>query len=79
MRALFCIALVSSTAFAAVPMDHGDAEDLKYAVAGEYRLASGLDVRLNLVDQQLYMDLNRHYRKQVFPCRRTCSVRATAT
>ena len=44
-----------------------DAQDLKDAVAGQYRLASGLDVRLSLVDQQLYADLNRHYRKRVFP------------
>jgi len=72
MRALLCLAFVSSTAFcssalAAAPMDRADAEDLKDAVAGEYRLASGLDVRLSLVDQQLYADLNRHYRKRVFP------------
>ena len=67
MRALLCLAFVSSTAFAAVPLDRGDAEDLKDAVAGQYRLPSGLDVRLRLVDQQLYVDLNRHYRKQVFP------------
>jgi len=72
MRALLCLAFVSSTAFfssalAAVPMDSGDASDLKYAVAGVYRLPSGLDVRLRLVDQELYVDLNRHYRKQVFP------------
>jgi len=72
MRALLCLAFVSSTAFcssalAAVPMDSGDSSDLKYAVAGVYRLPSGLDVRLRLVDQELYVDLNRHYRKQVFP------------
>ena len=72
MRTLLCLAFVSSTAFcssalAAAPMDRADAEDLKDAVAGEYRLASGLDVRLSLVDQQLYADLNRHYRKRVFP------------
>jgi len=67
MRALLCLAFVSSTAFAAVPMDSGDEVDLKYAVAGQYRLPSGLDVRLRLVDQELYVDLNRHYRKQVFP------------
>ncbi|MEW6025076.1 MAG: hypothetical protein AB1807_23370 [Pseudomonadota bacterium] len=72
MRALLCLAFVSSTLFvssslAAVPMDSGDEADLKYAVAGLYRLPSGLDVRLRLVDQQLYVDLNRYYRKQVFP------------
>jgi len=67
MRALLLLAFVSSTALAAVPMDHGDARDLKDAAAGLYRLPSGLDVRLRLVDEQLYVDLNRHYRKQVFP------------
>jgi len=72
MRALLCLAFVSSAAFlssalAAVPMDSGDEADLKYAVAGLYRLPSGLDVRLRLVDQELYVDLNRYYRKQVFP------------
>jgi hypothetical protein len=67
MRALICLAFVSSTALAAVPIDRGDAEDLKSDVAGQYRLASGLDVRLRLVDQDLYMDLNHHYGKQVFP------------
>ena len=67
MRALLLLAFVSSTAFAAVPMDRGAAEDLKDAVAGQYRLPSGRDVRLQLVDQDLYLDLNRHYRKQLIP------------
>ena len=67
MRALLCLAFVSSTAFAAVPMDRGDAQDLQDAVAGEYRLVSGLDVRVHQVDQRLYIDLNRSYRKLVEP------------
>jgi len=72
MRVLLCLAFVSSTAFfssslAAPTPDRSDAEDLKDAVAGQYRLASGLDVRLRLVDQQLYVDLNDHYRRQIFP------------
>ncbi len=55
MRTLLCLAFVSSTAFcstalADVPMDSSDASDLKYAVEGVYRLPSGLDVRLRLVD-----------------------------
>lgn len=67
MRALLCLAFVSSTAFAATPIDHVEAEDLKEAAAGFYRLDSGRDVRLALVDQRLYVDLNRRYRKQVYP------------
>lgn len=68
MRTLLCLAFVSSSAFAgAAPMDLGKALDLKRDVAGEYRLDSGLDVRLRLVNDDLYVDLNRYYRKQVFP------------
>lgn len=67
MRALLCLAFVSSTAFAATPVDRAEAEDLKEDAAGLYRLDTGRDVRLRLVDRQLYVDLNRHYRKQVHP------------
>jgi len=72
MRAVLCLAFVSSAAFvsstlAAVPIDRAEGADLKDAVAGQYRLASGLDVRLRLVDQDLYVDLNRNYRKLVVP------------
>jgi len=67
MRALLCLAFVSSTAFAAAPINLGAAEDLKRDVVGQYRLDTGLDVRLQLIDDKLYLDLNRHYRKQMFP------------
>ena len=67
MRALLCLAFVSSTALAATPMDRGEARDLMDAAAGLYRLDTGRDVRLRMVDEQLYVDLNRHYRKRVFP------------
>ncbi len=67
MRALLCLAFASSTAFAATPMDLGAAMDLKRDVAGQYRLDTGLDVRLQLIDDDLYLDLNRHYRRKLFP------------
>lgn len=67
MRTLLCLAFVSSTAFAATPIDRAEAEDLRADAAGVYRLDTGMDVRLTVVDQQLYLDLNRHYRRQLHP------------
>ncbi|WP_312551641.1 hypothetical protein [Massilia sp.] len=67
MRALLCLAFASSTAFAAAPMDLGAAMDLKRDVVGQYRLDSGLAVRLQLIDDELYLDLNRRYRKHLLP------------
>ena len=54
MRALLCLALISSTALAAAP----EAEQLKTDIAGQYRLETGREVRLTLVDDRLYLDLN---------------------
>jgi hypothetical protein len=67
MRALLCLALVSSTALAATPISRGDAAQLKDDIAGQYRLETGRDVRLTLVDDRLYLDLNRNFRKELLP------------
>ncbi|MFC4933254.1 hypothetical protein [Massilia sp. GCM10023247] len=71
MRALLCLALVpaalATAAFASGPISRGDAMDLKRDIAGEYRLENGRDVRLALVEDRLYLDLNRHYRREVEP------------
>lgn len=63
MRALLCLALISSTALAATP----EAEQLKTDIAGQYRLETGREVRLALVDDRLYLDLNHTYRKELLP------------
>ena len=68
MRALLCLTLVSafaSTALAAPSISLGDGMDLKNDVEGQYRLENGRDVRLVQVDHKLYLDLNRHYRKEL--------------
>ena len=70
MRALLCLALMSafaSTALAATPISRGDAIDLKNDIAGQYRLENGRDVRLTLMDEKLYLDLNRFYRRELLP------------
>lgn len=70
MRTLLCLALVSTTTFAAAALagtqiSRGAATELKHDIAGHYRLDNGRDVRLTLLDQKLYLDLNRHYRKEL--------------
>jgi len=67
MRALLCLALVSSTALAATPISRGEATQLKDDIAGQYKLETGRDVRLTLVDDRLYLDLNRNFRKELLP------------
>ncbi|MDB5793272.1 MAG: hypothetical protein JWQ80_3296 [Massilia sp.] len=70
MRALPCLALISafaSTALAAAPISRGDAAELKLDIAGQYRLENGRDVRLTVMDERLYLDLNRSYRKELLP------------
>lgn len=70
MRTVLCLALIStlaSTAHAAPPISSGDAMDLKNDIAGHYRLENGRAVRLTLMDQNLYLDLNRHYRTELLP------------
>lgn len=71
MRALLCLALVPAAmvtaAFASGPISHGDALDLKRDIAGQYRLENGRDLRLALVADRLYLDLNRHHRREIAP------------
>lgn len=72
MRTLLCLALVSTTTFAAASLagtqiSRGTATELKHDIAGHYRLDNGRAVRLTLVDDKLYLDLNRSYRKELKP------------
>jgi hypothetical protein len=67
MRILPCLILAcaQATAIAATPISSGEATQLKYDVAGEYRLETGKSVRLSVVDDRLYIDLDRWYRKEL--------------
>lgn len=78
MSAAFALALALATA--AIPasataapsvaypaISRGDAMDLKHDIAGHYRLDTGRDVRLTLIEDRLYLDLNRHYRRELQP------------
>lgn len=71
MRVLPCLALITaalaSSAFAAAPIGSGEAMDLKRDVAGQYRLENGRDVRLSMIDDKLYLDLNRAFRRELLP------------
>ena len=68
MRTLLPLVLASLPLLAAAaPVDHGQAEQLKHDVAGQYRLDSGRDVVLSLIGQRLYIDLNRGYRRELHP------------
>ena len=75
MRALPCLALLSALASTALhpaaqadtPISHAHAVALKHDAAGHYRLENGRNVRLVLDEQHLYLDLNHHFRRQLFP------------
>lgn len=70
MRALLCLALVPavlSLSSCASGPGARNGLDLKRDVAGQYRLENGRDVRLDLVVDRLYLDLNRHYRRELEP------------
>ncbi|MET0980765.1 MAG: hypothetical protein ABWY02_01595 [Telluria sp.] len=54
-------------ALLSTPLSLGDAIDLKNEVEGQYRLENGRDVRLVQMDQKLYLDLNRYYRRELLP------------
>ena len=71
MRTLLCLVFVFACthAAAATPLERSQAQQLKYEVAGEYRLETGRSVRLSLVDQQLYIDLNKRYRRALHSVR----------
>ncbi|MFC5459248.1 hypothetical protein [Massilia niabensis] len=57
----------ASAALLTTPISLGEAIELKNDVEGQYRLENGRDVRLVQVDHKLYLDLNRHYRKELLP------------
>ena len=66
MRILPCLILACAQATAAAtPISSGEATQLKYDVEGEYRLENGNSVRLSVVDNRLYIDLDRSYRKEL--------------
>jgi hypothetical protein len=66
MRILPCLILACAQAAASpTSISHGEASQLKYDVAGEYRLENGNSVRLSVVDGRLYLDLDRSYRKEL--------------
>ena len=78
MRTLLCLALIPTTlatalaalalpALAASPISAGDAVELKYDVEGHYQLENGRAVRLTMVEDRLYLDLNRSFRKELQP------------
>lgn len=69
MRTLLCLvfACVHAAAAAATPIDRRQAEQLKYEIAGQYKLDTGRSVLLSLVDEKLYIDLNRSYRRELRP------------
>jgi hypothetical protein len=78
MRTLLCLALLSTalasatlpaaaSAANATSISRGDAEELKQDAAGEYRLDNGRRVRLALVEDRLYLDLKRGYRRELVP------------
>lgn len=74
MRTLLCFALIPAAlvtaapaALADIPISRAEATELKFDVEGQYRLDNGRDVRLTLVDDRLYLDLNRHYRREILP------------
>jgi hypothetical protein len=67
MRILPCLILAcaQASAAAATPISSGEATQLIHDVAGEYRLDTGRSVRLSVVDDRLYIDLDRSYRKEL--------------
>jgi hypothetical protein len=68
MRILPCLILAcaQATAAAAAPsISSGQATELKHDIAGEYRLETEHSVRLTVVDDRLYIDLDRSYRKEL--------------
>jgi hypothetical protein len=69
MRILPCLAFACAHAIAdaATPTDPVQGEQLKSEIAGEYRLETGGDVRLSLVDERLYIELNNIDRKELRP------------
>ena len=69
MRTLLCffLACTQAAAIAATPLDDGQAAQLKSDIVGEYRLEGGRNVRLWLIEDRLYIDLNGSYRKELRP------------
>ncbi|QNA88508.1 hypothetical protein G4G28_08380 [Massilia sp. Dwa41.01b] len=67
MRALLCLAFVSTTVLASPSISRGDASELKFDIAGEYLLDNGRKIRMRLVDDELYLDLNRYRRHKLLP------------
>lgn len=76
MRALLSLALIPAAlvsaafapaALADMPISDDAAWRLKQEIAGQYRLETGRDVRLTLIGDDLYLDLNRHYRAKLLP------------
>jgi len=73
MRTLLCfiLACTQAAAGAAAPVDHVQAAQLsaqiKARIAGDYLLASGRSVRLSVIDERIYIDLNGSYRKELRP------------
>jgi hypothetical protein len=69
MRILLCLAFVCAHAatVAAAPVSPDQDEQLKSGIAGEYRLESGRSVRLSLVGESLYIELNNVDRRELHP------------
>jgi hypothetical protein len=69
MRTLPCLvfACAHAAAVAAAPVDRARGEELKSDIVGEYRLESGRSVRLLLLDETLYIDLDNIHRRALYP------------
>ncbi|KQQ88962.1 hypothetical protein [Massilia sp. Leaf139] len=69
MRTLSCFCLLSALACAqptvAQPIERQPDVQLKAGVASAYRLESGRSVRLTLVEDKLYIDLDNLYRREL--------------
>lgn len=65
MRPLLCLVFACVHAAAATPIDNAQSRQLKYEIAGVYKLETGRSVRLVHVDEKLYIDLNRTYRREL--------------
>lgn len=69
MRTLLCFTFVCAHAatVVAAPVSPDQDEQPKSEIAGEYRLETGRSVRLSLLGENLYIELNNVDRRELHP------------